>query len=232
MATIYKPWNTFFNGLETGDLILMQGLFTSSIFIETITACHWSHAAVIVISDDIGLKTVPSGTVLLWESNIKDGTNANPNKLTVTDVILNIQKDGPILDRLKERITNNHDLKYDADVATRKLNFKRTPAFYNDLSNAITAVHNDSFPSIPWGEMSHYIKGKLANMPVTDNTFFCSQLVAHTYKALGLRNITHVDNWYARANFSDGSWYTPLLNGATLGPEVRLDTTTIPAYPG
>lgn len=229
-----QSWDEFFKGMETGDMILMHGLFDSSIFIETISDCNWSHAALIVISDDIGLTNLPSGTVLLWESNIMDskGKNKNPNNLSVTDVILNRAKDGPILDHFKERITNNHTLKYDGDVAKRKLNFNRSPQMFAKLKNVIQDIHNDSFPSIPWGEMSHFVEGRLANIPVTDGTYFCSQLVAHTYKAWGLMNSDHVDNWYAPANFSNGSWAISLEGGATLGDEVGLDLSTIPAYPG
>lgn len=230
MAPAKQTWDNFFNGMETGDIILMHGLFTSSIFIEKITNCNWSHAAIIVISDDIGLTTVPSGTVLLWESNIKN--DANVNKLTVTDVILNRPKDGPIVDRIKERITNNKELKDDRDVAKRKLNFKRTPGMFSTLKSVISDIHNDGFPSIPWGEMGHFVEGRLANLPVTNNTYFCSQLVAHTYKAWGLLSDEHVDNWYAPANFAEGSWAVALENGATLGPEIGLDVNTIPKYPG
>lgn len=232
MTPVYQKWDDFFTGLETGDIILMHGLFDSSIFIETITGSNWSHSAVIVISDDLGIKTVPTGTVLLWESNIQDGTKGNPKNLTVTDVILNQQKDGPIIDPLKERITNNHELGYDSDVAKRKLNFTRTPAMFTTFNNLINAVHKDNFPAIPWGEMTHFAEGRIANVPVKDNTFFCSQLVAYTYKALGLLDNKHVDNWYAPANFAEGNWDVALLKGATLGPEIRLDLSTIPPYPG
>ena len=232
MPIKYEPWDIFFSDFETGDIILMHGLFDSSIFIEKITKSHWSHAAVIAISDDLGINTVSSGSVLLWESNIKDGKNDNPNNLAVYDVLSGVPKDGPILDLLKERITNNYALGYDKDVAKRKLYYKRTHEMFATFNNVIQNVHNDGFPEIPWGEMTHFIEGRLANEPVTDNTFICSQLVAHTYKAFGLLPDTWVDNFYEPANFADGSSDFPLLNEARLGPEIRLDLTTIPPYPG
>lgn len=229
MSTKQK-WDEFFDDLETGDVILMHGLFESSIFIEKLTDCNWSHVAVVVRAGDIDVPGVDDDAVLLWESNIKSADN--PGHLEVVDVILKEAKNGPILDMLKQRITVNEKLKDDSDVAKRKLNFQRTPAMFSALEQVIKAVHQDDFPSIPLGEMGHYLEGKLANKPVTDNTYFCSQLAAHTFKAWGLLTDEHVDNWYAPANFAEGSWDVTLEAGATLGPEIRLDKSTIPDPPG
>lgn len=232
MATIYQPWEEFFSDLETGDIILMQGLFESSIFTEKITNCNWSHSAIVVNANDIQLNGIKGGPILLWESNIKDAQKGNPNNFSVTDVMLNVEKDGPMLDRLKQRITNNEVLKYDQDVAKRKLNFSRSQAMFDALKTVISEVHHDTFPAIPVEEMLNFVEGRLADIPVTDNTYFCSQLVAHTYKAWGLLNNDHVDNWYAPASFAEGSWEVKLEAGATLGSEIRLDLSTVPAYPG
>jgi hypothetical protein len=230
MAHIKQPWSTFFNDLETGDIILMHGLFESSFFIEKFSGSEWSHAAVAVRPEDIGVKGLPKGTILLWESNIKD----DPDDGHVKDVILKKTKDGPMLDVLKERITNNFDMKPkkdDSNFAKRKLNFKRNQAMFDKLKSVIKNVHSNTFPAIPRGEMESFFKG-VFNEPVTDNTFFCSQLVAHTYKAWGLLGNDWVDNSYIPANFSVGKRDSKLLKGATLGQEIWLDTTTIPAYPG
>lgn len=232
MADVYEAWDDFFAGFETGDIILMHGLFISSAFTEAVTGSPWSHSALVVISDDIGLTTVPPGTVLLWESNVLDSEKDNPKGLTVTDVILDKAKAGPMLDHLAQRITNNHELDLDTDVARRKLTFPRSSGMFSALETVIKDMHPDAFPSIPWGEMSHFVEGRLANIPVTDGTCFCSQLVAHTYKAWGILTEKHVDNWYAPANFGAGSWESSLQDGATLGPEIRLDLKTIPPYPG
>ncbi len=227
-----QAWDDFFDDLETGDVILMQGLFESSIFIERFTECHWSHAAIAVRSDDVGIETVPPGTVLLWESNIMHGPKDNPKHLEVTDVVLDKPKNGPILDRLAERISVNYALRSDGDVAKRKLDFKRNKKALKALKSVIEAIHHDDFPSIPWGEMGHFMEARLLNAPVTDDTYFCSQLVAHTFKAWGLLGNKRVDNWYAPANFAQGSWDTKLRKGAKLGKEIRLDTATIPAPAG
>lgn len=229
MDATYQPWGEFFSDLETGDIVLMKGEHKSSKLIEWFTRCDWSHCAIVVMDRDIGLPRVEGGPVLLWESNIKDATN--PRHRKVVDVELGDEKDGPILDRLKERITNNEELGYDSDIAKRKLDYPRTEAMFSAIRKVIDEVHLDSFPKIPWGEMGHFVMGRLIEKAVTDNTYFCSQLVAHTYKEIGLLGSEHVDNWYAPACFGDGSWEVP-LRGGTLGPEIRLDLSGIPEYPG
>ncbi len=230
MAQLTQSWSDFFTDLQTGDILLMHGQFISSIFIEKISGCEWSHAAIAVQPGDIGLDPL-TGNVLLWESNIKN----DPDDGRVKDVILNQTKNGPMLDKLKERITNNYNQtpkKFDSAFAKRKLNFSRTPAMFKMLLSVINDVHSADFPAIPEGELENYLKGVGENKPVTDNTFFCSQLVAHTYKAWGFLGSDWVDNSYAPVNFSQGKKDSKLLLGATLGEEIRLDVSTIPAYPG
>jgi hypothetical protein len=228
-----QPWQQFLGDLKTGDIILMHGLFDSSIFIETVFHSEWSHAAVIAIAGDIGVASVPPETVLLWESNIMDGSKGNPNGYTVTDVVLGIQKDGPILDRFTERLTNNAALGYDGAVAKRHLSPGLSAAQIEAFARSIGPVHNQTFPAIPFGELEGYLKGKFSDDPVTDGTFFCSQLAAHTYKAMGLLPPDPVDNAYAPANFAQAPLHAdPLLGGFTLGPEIRLLLSSIPPYPG
>jgi hypothetical protein len=222
-----QDWDTFFSDMETGDVILMHGLFNSSIFIEAVSECDYSHAAIVVMSQDIDVEGIEPGIPLLFESNIESAPN--PNHYKVEDVILHKAKSGPILDLLRQRISVNYALKDDSNVAKRKLTVSRNPEMYAQLKQVISAIHADDFPAIPVGEMTNYLKGRLANSPVTDSSFFCSQLVAHTYKAWGLLTSEHVDNWYAPACFADGKWQVALEGSANLGPPILLNTSTIPA---
>ncbi len=223
-------WDDWFSGLQTGDILLAQGTLESSIFIEALMDTEWSHAAIIVIAGDIGITSVPADTVLCWESNILVPTN--PGNFSVVDVILNKPKNGPIIDVLKRRISCNFGMNDDSNYAHRKLNFTRTPEMFAALSTVIGDIHQAGFPSLGKGEFINYLKGALFNDPVDDGTFFCSQLVAHTYKAWHLMGAEKVDNAYAPANFSDGKHQITLLQGATWDDEVLVDPKTIPAYPG
>lgn len=223
-------WDDWFSGLQTGDVLLAQGTLESSIFIEAVMDTQWSHAAIIVIAGDIGITSVPADTVLCWESNIL--VPANPGNFSVVDVILNEPKNGPIIDVLKRRISCNYGMNDDSNYAHRKLNFTRTPEFFETLKVVIGDIHQAGFPSLGKGEFINYLKGALFNDPVSDGTYFCSQLVAHTYKAWHLMGAEKVDNAYAPVNFSDSKHQIALLQGASWDDEVLVDPKTIPAYPG
>ena len=211
------PFPDFLKNLETGDIILMHGLYFSSLIVEGIEDCHWSHAAIAVRPADAGINGLPDDTVLLWESNI-----VTP----VEDVILKKVKDGPMLVDLRERIRHNYSTKDDGDFAARKLMCNKSADFKVQLRQIIDDVHDCHFPAVPVGEMGHFITGRTENKPVSDNTFFCSQLVAHTFKKMGLLTQQYVDNSYAPADFSE-KLDVSLLNGAWLGGEILLDKNTI-----
>jgi hypothetical protein len=223
-------WDDWFANLETGDILLGQGELESSFLIEAVFDCQWSHGAIIVIAGDIGLEGVPPETVLCWESNIEVPTN--PGGYFVPDLMLGVPKFGPIIDDLKRRISCNYHLNEDNNYAHRKLNFRRTPEMFETLKSVINATHSAGFPSLGKAEFTNYLKGALFNLPVTDGTFFCTQMVSHTYKAWDLLGPEKVDNAYAPVNYADTKHQISLLQGATFGPEVLVDPTTIPAYPG
>ncbi len=86
---ILKKQTTSFNeaknDLQTGDLLLMHGLYVSSHAIEAFEGSKWSHAAIIVIAEDLGIDA-GDDNVLLWEANLDT---------PVKDVILNKTKSGP-----------------------------------------------------------------------------------------------------------------------------------------
>ena len=216
------PFNDFVSSLQTFDIVLMHGLFRSSLTVEAIEGCNWSHAAIVVIAGDLNLPGIDPDTRLLWESNLHE---------KVKDVILNVTKDGPQLTRLADRVSYNFSVKYDSDVAARKLFLNRQPEMFAILKKVIENVHHYGFPTFPDpgdGEMTDFVMGRFKNLPVGKKTFFCSQLTAHTFKALGLITQQYVDNSYAPVDFSE-SLDVSLLDG-WLGREIWLDTDTIPPF--
>lgn len=213
------PWDDFMANLRTGDIVLMHGLFKSSIAIELFEDSRWSHSAIAVRAADFGpIPGVDPSEVLLWESNLGE---------VVVDVLDDKVKDGPQLVRLSQRISFNMSKKYDGAFASRGLLPGSAPPSIPILKQVIDKIHGDHFPPIPEGELAGFTDGRMWNKPVTDNTYFCSQLVAHTYKAWGLLTQAYVDNSYAPVDFSS-SLDVSLLSGAWLGAENTLDTATIP----
>ncbi|MVM35974.1 hypothetical protein GO755_38530 [Spirosoma sp. HMF4905] len=218
------PFSDFLNSLQTFDILLMHGLHASSLAVETVEGANWSHSAIVVVAGDLNLPGIHPETRLLWESNTQD---------PIDDVILNVSKQGPQLTRLYDRIVYNTSVKYDSDVAARKLYLPQpiTQHQIAILEAVIKETHSANFPQEGgpgMEEMMNFIIGRFKNLPVTDNTFFCSQLVAHTYKALGLLTQAYVDNSYAPLDFSE-KLDVSLLTG-WLGREIMLDTKTIPLW--
>jgi hypothetical protein len=76
-------------------------------------------------------------------------------------------------------------------------------------------------------ELPYFLMGRFQGQASPPGTFFCSQLLAHTYMALGLLTQQYPDNSYVPADFTE-SVDVSLLNGAWLGREIYLDTKTIP----
>lgn len=219
------PLTDFLASVQTFDIILMHGLFPSSFATETIQGSNWSHSAIVVLAGDLNIAGLDPATPLLWESNVDSA---------VVDILSGAPKQGPQLTLLYDRIVYNYSVKYDSDVATRKIHLPQpiTTVQLGILNDVMQAVHSATFPGTPTDgkeEMLNFMTGRFMNEPVTDNTFFCSQLVAHTFKALGLLTQYYVDNSYAPVDFSE-ALDVSLLSG-WLGREMWLDTNTIPAWP-
>jgi hypothetical protein len=229
------PFPEFLENLQTLDVILMHGLFASSLSVESVEGCDWSHSAMVIVAKDIGLTGIDPETRLLWESNVldipEDAKRINP----VLDVILKVPKDGPQLVKLSDRISHNITTNDDSDVGARKLYIERKLDMYATLNQVIQSVHSCHFPVSPDGdpgdgEMNNFIMGRFKNLPVTDNSFFCSQLLAHTFKALKLLTQQYTDNSYAPVDFSE-ALDVSFFNGAWLGREIMLDIKTVPPFP-
>lgn len=197
--------------LKTGDIILMHGLYPSSHVIQTFEGSLWSHSAIIVIAEDIGIDT-GSDNILLWESNVST---------PVKDVILNKAKTGPMLVKLSERLKYNIEHKDDSKFAIRYLNTERTKQMFDTFNNVIKEVHPATFPDTQH-EMIDPMEGRFFRKQTGLNTIFCSELVAITYMKLGLLSTIHPVNSYFPVDFSD-KLSVGLLKRAWLGEEIMLN---------
>lgn len=205
--------------LQTGDILLLHGLYPSSHIIQMAEGSLWSHAAIIVRARDIqeyyNLNLDPD-TLLLWESNVKN------EKMPVKDVILNKEKTGPMLVKLEERLNNNFITKDDSKCAIRYLNHTRTPEMFLQLTRTINELHKAEFPKLK-GELFDPIKGRVFNKKTSLDKVFCSELVAYTYIKWKLLSSNHPWNSYFPVDFSE-KLSVSLLQRAFLGNEIMLDT--------
>ncbi len=219
------PLVDFLANLQTFDLILMQGILSTSQEAEALTSSQWSHVGMVVVAGDLAIPDVDPQTRLLWEANTPDN---------VEDVILKTPKLGPQLTRVTDRIANNFAVQFDGSFATRKFMHPRSKVMFTALKSVIQLLHPASLPSSngdnSQGLLMSFLAGRFQNVSVFPGTYFCSQLVATTYMSLGLMTKQYVDSSYAPVDFTQ-ALDVPLLKGAWLGIEVLLDTKTIPPLP-
>jgi len=202
------------NGLKTGDIMLMHGLHASSRFIQLVEGCPWSHVAIIVIAEDIGLN-VGDDNILLWESD---------TETDVQDVILGKSKSGPMLVKLSERLKYNFTHGEDSRCAVRYLHAERTLEMFESLKKVIPEMHPATFPDT-YHEMLNPALGRIFKEKTELDTMFCSELAAYTYIKMGLLTSIHPVNSYFPLDFSE-KLSVGLLKRAYLAQEIELQVDT------
>lgn len=207
-------YNEIKNDLKTGDIVLMHGLHLSSRVIETVEGSSWSHVAMIVLAEDLGIDT-GGDNILLWESD---------TETPVKDVILGKSKSGPMLVKLSERLKYNFTHGEDSRMAIRYLNTERTTDMFKNFKKVISEVHHATFPDT-YHEMLNPAKGRVLHKKTDLNTIFCSELAAITYTKLGLLSSVHPVNSYFPLDFSE-KLSVGLLKRAWLDDEIEIEVNT------
>ena len=186
--------------LQTGDVILFEGEYRISRLIEAVTGCDYSHCGVVLRLDGYD-------SPLLWEATTLSNLN---------DVITGDTLEGPKIVDLRERLEQYgreivpyvkpsfawHAIEYDRpkDIADSILNLHKE---YHGIKEA-------SDVQMTWD----VIQGRYLNREVKKDSFFCSELVAITYMALGLIGKKHPYNAYVPKDFTDKNSYLKLIQGA------------------
>lgn len=222
MKHLLKKQTVDFKALEpniqTGDIILMHGLYASSHVVEFIEGSVWSHAAMAIRAEDFGIKSDES--LLLWESN--EATKG------VIDVRYQIPKAGPQLVSLHDRMRINYELKDDSMFAVRHLHTEISAEMKVKFKKEVIDKYNDQYKFPPtWEEMLDPIRGRSKNKKRIDEfNIFCSELVALSYMNLGLLSTLHVENSYAPVDFAELN-QVGLLKRAWLGNEIIIDPKSL-----
>lgn len=219
--------------LQTGDIVLMQGLFPSSKLIETIEESDWSHAAIVILKKD--LEQYPEikirdceDDVLLWESNVAkpEGTDLEEKVIDLLNISEETDKAGPQLVSLKQRMVLNLAHKDDGKFAVRHLHHNEdVKDLFSGLANLFNTYYPAKFPTT-YHEMIYPIEGRKSNKDSGDKEIFCSELVAASYMEFGLLSKLHVKNSYIPVDFSE-KLSVGLLKRAWLGNEIIIDNDTL-----
>jgi len=187
--------------LRTGDIILFSGSGASCL-VKCLLQTVWTHVALVV-------REPGSPDLLLFEAT---------RKHNLPDVPTGKIGKGTMLVRLRDRLAT-----YESQLfCVRQLRIKRDIHFYEKFHTFVAEMHGR-----PWEQdMLEFIKagydGPLGrNYHENLDSVFCSELTAAALKKLNILGGEAPSNEYAPNNFTE-SGYLPLINGASLGPQIRV----------
>lgn len=204
----HKPFDDLAPMMETGDVVLFNGQYSGSKFIEFCERSEWSHVGMVV-------RLPQFEQPLIWEAT---------SLTNLPDVLYKDQIQGPKLVDLKERMAHYGDdlKKYEnANFAYRKLNVVRTPEMQEALNQLIPKLHGLPDPGF-WEMIWDVIKGRIFNIKVDLDKYFCSELVAETYLSMGLISDQRPINAYMPVDFSDQG-HIQLLQNVHFEPEIFIN---------
>ena len=214
--------------LATGDVLIFHGSSGESVTIEQKTHLPFSHSAMVIRP---GRNRPP----LIWQ--------AAPISLT-KDTFTKTLHGGAQISLLRDNLIFVTNPKYGDTPYLRRLKFARTPEFETVAAWAIAGLDGTPFPKLT--KLLKQFRAGTRHRATTDRTFFCSELVAHTFMMMGLLPFDPPPNSYAPGYFSSefaehrgrrgmraGPHATdlPWLRGASLGREMLLIPPPAPAPP-
>lgn len=190
----------------TGDIVLFHGLGWDSDVIEILEQSRWTHVGMVVRTPGIGYP-------LLWESF--------PFTF-VEDVLLHENKSGARLVSLDERLAVGVEKGLFDTVAVRHLRVERSQEMVAALKEFIHGMfHTMAYPG-DWEMLLEYLLGKFfREEKAGTREVQCAELVAETYKQMGLLAPDELSNSFVPKDFSSEGRLSLLL-GAELGEECIL----------
>jgi len=187
--------------LRTGDVILFSGSGFSCL-VKCLLQTVWTHVALVV-------REPGSPDLLLFEATRKHNLPDVPTGRIGT---------GTMLVRLRDRLAT-----YEGQLfCVRQLRIKRDVHFYEKFHTFVAEMHGR-----PWEQnMLEFINagydGPLGrNYQENLDSVFCSEVTAAAFKKLNILGGEAPSNEYSPNNFTE-SGYLPLINGASLGPQIRV----------
>jgi len=190
--------------LQTGDILLFDGVSLESRLIEDIDRSRFSHVGMAVRLPGYDAPLLwSSDTIATLKDPLADKAHAGVHLLDLRQT----------LQFLLEETTREKKPPY--SFARRALTATRDLKFYQALEAFMHKIDGRAFPSL--AKMAeHFLEGTLG-IKVSLRTFFCAELIADTYEHLGLLPTKRLVNSYSPGSFAQEH---PLqLIDARLGPE-------------
>lgn len=205
---LVENYNAIKQLITTGDLILFHGPGPESELIGKIEPPPFSHVAMVV-------KLPKYEKPLLWTSD---------EIAAITDVLGDKRQKGVhLLDLasvLKFCVHQPSKSGGQYSYTWRKLNYHKPPNFMNLLEQFMQHVDGTAFPSLA-AMAVHFFAGSVG-ISTGAKSMCCSELITDTYVHLNLLPADTVIHSYSTGSYAEGQ-HLPLLDGATLDPEVAFN---------
>ena len=199
-----EPLDAVLPRVRTGDIFVFHCDALESRVIDTVTDSWFSHVAMAV-------RHPGSDQVLIWQ------TDPGP---IVTDPLTGDAHAGAQLGDLADAVETTARTWGDQPF-WRALDWERPAGFEDLVGQALSALDGTKYPGNVEMVLD-YLLGRI-DEPSPDTAMFCSEMIAATYRRIGLLGDAHPHNFYAPKDFSSETGATlPLLRGARLAPEVKV----------
>ncbi len=189
------------DGAHTGDIWLFRGTSMADKAIRVATNSPVNHVAMAVALDDL--------PPLLWHTELGQ---------SLEDVWTGTHHRGAQLNRLGDAY-GVWTGKYAQRAFVRQLTGEVTRAMEDELLRVIDTYDAKPFPTT--GRLARrWIEGRFRK-EATGEAVYCAQLMAITFRRMGLLDPKHPSNWYDPGKFWSGD-RLELMGGASLGGELAV----------
>jgi hypothetical protein len=187
---------------RTGDLWLFRGRSGADHAIRAVTNSPVNHVAMAVVIDDL--------PPLMWHAELGRG---------LLDVWSGKHQRGVQLHDANAAV-EQWVHRYGQRPWLRQLSHVVTPAQEDAVLETVARLDGTPFPSTA-AMVGRWMRGRFRRSAPVEFTY-CAEVVAATYQAMGLLDTTLPPNYYDPGKFWSGD-ELPLLGGAVLGEEIRVD---------
>ena len=186
---------------RTGDLWLFRGRKLADQAIRAVTNSPINHVGMAVVLEDL--------PPLLWHAELGR---------SLPDVWTGTHHRGVQLHDLEAAVTTwSH--RYDQRVWLRQLRGEISRAMEDSLLREIAQKDGNPFPAAAV-LAGRWLRGRIRRSAPLE-TFYCAEIVAGAYQAMGLLAHDRPTNWYDPGRFWSGD-RLHLEGGAALGDEIRV----------
>ncbi len=208
----FTDYNNIRSKLNTGDIVLFSNRKIYMLLFQKLTNCKWTHVGMVI-------KSKNPDRVLLWES-------------TTNEDLMDVEKQQIASEGTQTVFLSQRIKIYKGDIAIRQLSIERgrrnDKIVQKDLKKFKKRVKDAKFNKSVIKIFKAYANGisKTSFIKGQDDLskFFCSELVAATYKSMGLLTGDKPANMYIPRDFSTEAKSTdlPLVNFSELGNEILV----------